>query len=89
MSPEEMTDFLKAMQANAAKVPAAMVSGAREVTRKVKAPGVQVAAGPTGTGVRVRVVSANPRLSSRQAAARLRPVVVKAVDASIKGALRA
>jgi carbamoylphosphate synthase large subunit len=89
MTPEELLVRMQTMQASTQRLPEAMAHAAHAVTNKVKAPGVKVAAGATKDGVRVRVVSVNPRLSSRRAAARVKPVVVDAVDKAIRKALHA
>lgn len=89
MSPEEMTATLERMLAGAKDVPATMEEQARAVAGKVHAPGVGVAVGRSGNGIVVRVLSTNPRASSRQVAARIKPTLVRAVAKGIEGCVRA
>jgi hypothetical protein len=88
MTPDEMTAQLERMQANAKDVPASLEKAARDTAKSIKAPGVGVAVGRSGEGVVVRVMSANPRASSRQVAARVKPALVSNAKREIEECLR-
>ena len=89
MTPEELPDYLEEMGKRARGASQTLEDSARSVAGRAKAPGIGVAVGQSGEGVVVRVMSTNPRISTRQLAARLKPSIIREAKRNIVRSLRA
>lgn len=87
MTPEDLLAEMHRRQLVALSVPSQVRTEVATALRPVASAGVRVGVTSTADGIRVRVLSTNRKISTRAAAARIRPVVVATVTRVLKAVL--